>query len=167
MLDYLTTTRNSDACSIRVALAIFLAKMRLGLSNHILACFSHLNSKRTVSRIFRQMREILTKSFVTLNLGFEHIARETVLSSYQGVIASETLTNEPDRIILIAYRTYLYCQNLSNNKLQRLINSTHRHCHLIKPMINIASVSRIKDHRRNLTDMKTHDYVHGRIRDVC
>ena len=141
--------RNSDVRSIRVALALFLAKMRLALSNRVLACLFHLKSKRTVSRIFHQVREALMKSFVPLNLGFQHITRDTVLNLHQTVVATELLTNEPDQIVLIADGTYLYCQKSSNNELQRRTYSNHKHHHLVKPMIITASVSMIIGHGLN------------------
>ena len=136
--------RNSDVRSVRVALAVFLAKMRLGLGNRVLACLFHLKSKRNVSRIFHQVREALMKSFVSLNFGFEHITREEILSSHQTVVATELLTNKLDQIVLIADGTYLYCQKSANNEFQRRTYSNHKHRHLIKPMIITASVSTIK-----------------------
>ena len=111
--------RNSDVRSVRVALAVFLARMRLGLSYRVLACLFHLKSKQTVCRVFHQVREALIKNFVPLNLGFQHISRNTVLSKHQTVIATELLTNEPDQIGLIADSTYLNCQKSSNNEFQR------------------------------------------------
>ncbi|CAF4617137.1 unnamed protein product, partial [Rotaria sp. Silwood2] len=149
VLDHLTTMRNSNVRSVRVALAVFLAKMRLGLSNRVLACLFHLKSKRTVSRIFHQVREALMKSFVPLNLGFEHITRDAVLNSHQTVIATELLRNEPDRIVLIADGTYLYCQKSSNNEFQRRTYSNHKHRHLIKPMVITASVTKTKPSKPN------------------
>ena len=38
LFDQLTTVCHTRICSIRVALAVFLAKLRLGLSNTVLAC---------------------------------------------------------------------------------------------------------------------------------
>jgi len=129
--------------SVKVALAVFLAKLRLGLSNRVLACLFHLKSKRTVSRIFHQVRVALMKSFVPMNLGFQHIPRDAVLSNHQAVVATELLTNKPDQIVLIADGTYLYCQKSSNNEFQRRTYSNHKHRHLVKPMIITASVSMI------------------------
>jgi hypothetical protein len=126
--------KNSNIRSIRVALAVFLAKMRLGLSNHVLACLFHLKSKRTVSRIFHQVREALMKTFVPLNLGFQHISRNEILADHQTVIATELLTSEPDEIVLIADGTYLFCQKSSNNEFQRRTYSNHKHRHLVKPI---------------------------------
>jgi hypothetical protein len=42
------------------------------------------------------------KSFVPLNLGFQHISRGVVLSNHQTVVATELLRNEPVQIVLIA-----------------------------------------------------------------
>ena len=120
--------RNSDVRSVRVALAVFLARMRLGLSYRVLACLFHLKNKQTVCRVFHQVREALINNFVLLNLGFHHISRNTALSKHQTVVATELLTNEPDQIVLIADGTYLNCQNRqitsSNDVLTAITNIT-------------------------------------------
>ncbi|CAM4751413.1 unnamed protein product [Rotaria magnacalcarata] len=59
LLDKLSTMRNSRLRSVRVALAIFLEKIRLALSNRVLACVFRLASKRSVSRICHQVRVAL------------------------------------------------------------------------------------------------------------
>jgi hypothetical protein len=43
--------RNSHIRSIRVAVAVFLTKLRLALSNRVLAVLFHLDNKRVVSHI--------------------------------------------------------------------------------------------------------------------
>lgn len=139
--------RNSNVRSVRVALTVFLAKMRLALSSRVLACLFHLKSKRTVSRVVHQVREALMTNFVSLNLCFQHITRDKILNHHQTVIATELLTNEPDQVVLIADGTYLYCQKSSNNEFQRRTYSNHKHRHLVKPMIVTASVSIIKSQR--------------------
>ena len=83
------------------------------------------------------------KSFVPLNLGFQHISRDSVLFNHQTVLATELLTNEPDQIVLIADGTYLYCQKSSNNEFHRRTYNNHKHRHLVKPMIITAGVSTI------------------------
>ena len=50
--------RNSNNRSVRVAVAIFRgngAKMRLGVSNDVLATIFHIYDKRAVSRIIHQV----------------------------------------------------------------------------------------------------------------
>ena len=80
--------RNSRVRSIRVALAVFLVKMRLGISNRVLGSIFRLKNKRTVSRIVHEVTEALLKDFVPEHLGFQHIDRETVLRHHQTSMAS-------------------------------------------------------------------------------
>jgi hypothetical protein len=89
LLGNLTSMRNSYFRSVRVALALFLVKMRLGMSNRVLSSLFRLKSKRIVSRIVHQVAEALLKDFVPCHLGFQHIDRETVLHHHQTSIASQ------------------------------------------------------------------------------
>ena len=146
LLDQLATMRNTRVRSIRVALAVFLAKLHLGLSNSDLACLFQLKCKRTVSRICHQMRTTVTKDFVPKYLGFQYMDRSTVLSQHQSVITTELLTDDPNQVVLTADGTYIYCHKSSNNKFQWRTYSSHKHRHLVKPMIITTSVSI----RRNL-----------------
>jgi hypothetical protein len=57
LLSNITSMRNSYVRSIRVALAVFLVKMRLGVSNRVLASLFHLKNKRVVSRIVLQRHQ--------------------------------------------------------------------------------------------------------------
>ena len=141
LVDQLTTMRNTRVRSIRVAPAVFLAKLRLGLSHDVLACLFQFKCNRTVSRICHQMRTVLTKDFVPKYLGFQHMDRSTVLSQHQSVIATELLTDDPNQVVLIADGTYIYCQKSSSNEFQRRTYSSHKHRHLVKPMVITASVS--------------------------
>ncbi len=141
MLDKLTTIRNSRLRSVRVALAIFLAKIRLGLSNRVLACLFRLTSKRSVSHICHQVRVALMQDFVPYHVGFQHVSRETILAQHQTTLATELFTNGPDEVVLIADGTYFFCQKSSNSEFQRRTYSQHKRRHLVKPMIINASVS--------------------------
>ncbi|CAF2079156.1 unnamed protein product [Rotaria magnacalcarata] len=141
LLDKLTTMRNSRLRSVRVALAIFLAKIRLALSNRVLAYVFQLASKRSVSRICHQVRVALMQDFVPYHVGFQHVSRETILAQHQTMVATELLTNGREQVVLIADGTYLFCQKSSNNEFQRRTYSQHKHRHLVKPMIITASVS--------------------------
>ena len=79
MVQTLSSMRNSQTRSIHVALAIFLTKMHLGLSNRVLAVLFHLKDKRAVSHIIGQVCQALIKDFVPLNLGFQHIGHQEAL----------------------------------------------------------------------------------------
>jgi hypothetical protein len=142
--------RNTRVRSVRVALAVFLAKLRLGLSNSVLACLFQIKCKRTVSRICHQIRTALIKDFVPKHLGFQHMDRNTVLAQHQSVIATELLTDSPNQVVLIADGTYIYCEKSSNNEFQRRTYSSHKHRHLVKPMIITTSVSIVKNSKSKM-----------------
>jgi hypothetical protein len=132
--------RQSKNRTLRMALAIYLMKMRLGLSNSVLAVLFHLKGKRIISQIINQVRNALKKSFVDENLGFQHIDRQTAINEHQSTIATKLLTDKPNQMILVADATYLRCEKSSNNELQRATYSLHKHYHLIKPMILTTTV---------------------------
>ena len=137
--------RNSRVRSVRVALAVFLTKMRLGLSNSVLACLFQLKGKRAVSRICHQVRVALMNDFVPYHIGFQHITRDTVLAHHQTRVATELLTDGPNQVVLVADGTYLYCQKSSNSEFQRRTYSQHKRRHLVKPLIITASVSIVRN----------------------
>lgn len=132
---------NSRVRSIRVALAVFLLKMRLGLSNRVLSSLFHLKSKRVVSRIVHETANALLKDFVPYHLGFQHIDRKTVLQNHQTTIASQLMCDQDDQVVVVMDGTYLFVQKSSNNEFQRRSFSMHKHRNLIKPMITTATVS--------------------------
>ena len=55
----LPSMRNSSIRSFCVALTIFLAKLHLGLSNHVLATLFHLDNKSVVSHIYQSSSQSL------------------------------------------------------------------------------------------------------------
>ncbi len=132
--------RNSNIRSIRVAVAIFCAKMRLGLSNHVLATMFHIYDRRAVSRIIHQVTDALIKDFVPAHLGFRHISRQTVLKLHQTTIANVLLTDDDQQVVVVMDGTYLYIQKSHHNELQRRTYSMHKHRHLIKPMVITTTV---------------------------
>ncbi|CAF1418557.1 unnamed protein product [Rotaria magnacalcarata] len=126
--------RNSRLRSVRVALTIFLAKIRLALSNRVLACVFRLASKRSVARICHQVRVVFMQDLVPYHVGFQHVSRETILAQHQTTVVTEPLTNGRDQVVLIADGTYFFCQKSSNNEFQRRTYSQHEHRHLVKSM---------------------------------
>ena len=141
LLSSLTSMHNSRLQSIHVALAVFLLKMRLGLSNTLLSSLFHLKSKRVVSRIVHGTADVLLKDFVPYHLGFQHIDRKTVLQSHQTAIASQLMCDQDDQVIVVMNGRYLFVQKSSNNRFQCRSFSMHKHRNLIKPMITTATVS--------------------------
>jgi len=135
-----SSMRNSAIRSIRVAVAIFCAKMRLGLNNQVLATIFHIQDKRSVSRIIHQVTDALNKNFVPAHLGFRHISRQTVLENHQTTIANVLLTDNNQQVVVVMDATYLFIQKSSHNEQQRRTYSMHKHRHLIKPMVITTTV---------------------------
>ena len=133
--------RNSKIRSIRVALAVFLAKMRLGISNTVLSSIFHLKNKRVVGHIIHDVSKALLKDFVPQNLGFGHIDRMSVLRYHQTSASTKLMAERDDQLIIVMDGTYLFIQKSSSNKFQRRSFSMHKHRNLIKPMMITATVN--------------------------
>ncbi|CAF4614113.1 unnamed protein product [Rotaria socialis] len=127
--------RNSHTRSIRTAVAIFLAKMRLPLSNQLLAILFHIENKRNVSHIISQLRIALMKDFVPAHLGLHHIDRVTAINQHQTTFATILHTKKPQQLCVVVDSTYLFIQKSSDNKFQRRSYSMYKHRHLVKTMI--------------------------------
>ena len=78
----LSTIRSSCNRSIRTALGIHLCKLRLVISNRMLACMFQIEDKRTVTRIINSARQAIIQTFVPNNLGFGHITRQHVIDHH-------------------------------------------------------------------------------------
>ena len=113
-----STIRNSSNRSIRTALAILLCKLRLGLSNSLLAVLFQLPDKRAVSRSLESARNALMSEFVPNNLGFNHITRRKIIHQHTSTIAQQlTCADEPDTAIVVIDGTYIYIQVKKNISL--------------------------------------------------
>ncbi|CAF1543483.1 unnamed protein product [Adineta ricciae] len=131
----LKSLRQSENRSVRVAIAIFCAKMRLGLANSVLATLFRMQDKRVITRIIHQVTRAFLSDFVPNHLGFGHISRQCVLKYHQTVMADVLLTDSNRQIVVVIDGTYLYVQKSMNNELQRRTYSLHKHRHLVKPMV--------------------------------
>ncbi|CAF3713999.1 unnamed protein product [Rotaria socialis] len=127
--------RSTHNRSARTAIACLLMKLRLGISNQVLATLFSFNDKRTVSHVVHSARKVLVEYFVPNFLGFEHIKRRDVINLHTRPLASELLAGQSDRAILILDGTYIYCQKSANNLLQRRTYSMHKGRPLVKPML--------------------------------
>jgi hypothetical protein len=132
---------DSRVQSIRATPGVFLAKMRLGTSNIVLATIFHIKSKRAISMIIHEVSRALMEEFAPKYIGYEHISREHVLRHYQTAIATELMAKRKDQVILVMGGTYLFVQKSSDNEFQRQSFSMHKHRNLVKPMIITATVS--------------------------
>lgn len=107
--------RHSSNRSIRTAVAILLCKLRLGLSNGVLAILFQLPNRRTIARSIESARRALMNSFVSNNVGFDHVNREEIIRQHTSSIAQKLMCDDdPDTAILVVDGTYLYIQVSEN-----------------------------------------------------
>lgn len=103
--------RNSSNRSIRACIGLYLCKLRLGLSNRLLAYIFHLPDKRTVSRIIDSARQAASTTFVPKHLGFSHVTREDVIDRHTTTLARQLISDGGDSTaIVIIDGTYIYIQ---------------------------------------------------------
>ncbi|CAF2061545.1 unnamed protein product [Rotaria magnacalcarata] len=135
--------RNTSNRSIHMAVGCLLTKLRLGLSNNVLATLFSFSSKRVVGKVIESARKSLVKNFVPKYLGFEHITRDKIIQDHTRPLAKYLLTGGKDSAVLILDSTYIYCQKSACNLLQRRLFSMHKSRPLIKPMMCVATVGYI------------------------
>ena len=152
--------RNSPIRSIRIALAVFLAKMRLGISNTVLASIFCLKSKRVIAQIIHDVSKALLNDFVGNNLGLGHIDRVSVLRDHQTSVSTKLMTERDDQLVIVMDGTYLFIQKSSDNKFQRRSFSMHKHRNLIKPMMITATVKAGTEIIMNTIHFCLHPYSH-------
>jgi hypothetical protein len=108
---FASNIRNSSNRSIRTAIAILLCKLKLGLSNGLLAILFQLPDKRAVARTLESARGALMSDFVPYNLGFNHIARREIIDQHTSTIAQQLMCDgKSDRVIIVVDSTYIHIQ---------------------------------------------------------
>ena len=95
-----TALKNSVTRSARSALACLLVKLKLGLSNSVLASMLGISDKRQISHIISSARVALSQHFVPQYLGLNHLSRQDVIDKHTSPIASRLLTEGRDPCIL-------------------------------------------------------------------
>ena len=127
--------RNTENRSASMAIGCRLVKLRLGLSNTVLATLFSFSGKRTVGHVLESARVALMKNFVQYHLGFEHITPEAVIREHTRPLSKQLFPSGKDVVILAMNGTYLYVQKSGNNRLQQKLYSIHKNRPLIKPMM--------------------------------
>lgn len=128
--------KNSKKRSIDNCLAIFLMKIRLGVSQKVLAVLFGLKCQSSVSRIIKSVIIGFEKSsFIDDNIGFNHITRKDLFEQHMLKFFTQVLNINEEHLVLILDATYLYIQKPADHKFQRDTYSMHKHRNLVKSMI--------------------------------
>ena len=131
--------RNTPSRSIKPSLGIFLLKMKSGLPNKTMATLFNI-SKSSLRRAISSVRKALMSSFVPNYLGFEHIAKQDIISDHTRPLAQFLFGNNADpKAILVIDGTYIYIQKSNNFHFQRRTYSVHKGRPLVKPMVICSS----------------------------
>jgi len=102
--------KNSINRSPRTAIACLLMKLKLGLSNSVLASMLGIDNKRKMSDIIQSARLALSQYFVPHYIGLTHISRQEVIQKHTSYIATRLLTENRNPCILVLDGTYFYIQ---------------------------------------------------------
>ena len=78
--------------SLRNTVAMFLIKLRLGISNKVLTTIFQLSNPKAVSQTPDDAREAMLSHFMPYYLGFTHISRHDVFNSHSAPLATHLLT---------------------------------------------------------------------------
>lgn len=127
------------------ALAMFLMKLRLDVSQDVLALLFNIRNKRaqaTVSETLDAVAAALTENFVPKHLGYHRlndpVFRQSNLSPYATkLLKPDHSATDSNNLIIILDGTYLYLQKPSDFELQKLLYSVHKYRNLAKPMMVI------------------------------
>jgi hypothetical protein len=160
ILSYVPSTalKNSANRSIRCALGCLLMKLKLGLSNSVLASMVGVYDKSQMSHIISSARVALAQHFVPNHLGLAHLTRQDVIDRHTSPIASRLLTEGRHPCILVLDGTYLFIQVMCttnfflklivfflkkqksrNNAVQRNTFSLQKQRSLIKHMVMVTT----------------------------
>lgn len=101
---------NSSNRSIRNAIGLFLAKLRLGVRNKVLTTMFQYSNRKAVSRTLATVRQTMVSAFVPLYVGFNNITRHDVINRYSSPLATHLLSSNPQALVLVVDGTYIYVQ---------------------------------------------------------
>ena len=136
---YVKSIRNTPSRSARTSLAIFLMKLKSGMSNRLLSILLNI-SKYSIRRAVSSVRKTLAATFVPHFLGFNHISRETVISDHTRPLAQTIFGDiSNSQAILVLDGTYIYIQKSNNFHFQRRSYSLHKGRPLVKPMVVVTT----------------------------
>ncbi|XP_055997806.1 uncharacterized protein LOC125683246 [Ostrea edulis] len=131
--------KQTPSRSLRKSVAIFLCKLKTGLSNQILSILFR-TSKSSLRRAAASVRKAMLTSFVPQSLGFAHITREEVINGHTRQLAQTLFGNiEKNQAILVLDGTYIYTAKSNNFHYQRRSYSMHKGRPLVKPMVIVTT----------------------------
>lgn len=136
--------RGSNHRSPRNALAMFLCKLRLGLSQRMLGFLFGLPQRR-VSKTLKRVSYLLEKEFAEKHLGFSHKTREQFIEENDAEFARRLHEVPENALIFVLDGTYIYVQQTGNHAGQRKLYSMQKGRPLLKVMVVVTTTGYIVD----------------------
>ncbi len=137
---------SSSNRSPRNALAIFLAKMRLGVSQRVLARLFGVKDQSTISHTFNRVTQLLANNFVPKHLGFLHLSRDEIMRAHNPSFVRKMFELEDGKLVFILDGTYFFIQSSGDFVLQGRTYSSHKHRHLVKFMMIVTPDGYVSKH---------------------
>ncbi len=134
----------------RNALAIFLMKLRLGISQRLIGFLFNLPQKKVSSTIAR-VSDLLFRHFVPKHLGFFHKTREEFIESHDSEFVRKLYNAPEGSVIVILDGTYLYVQKSGDHKLQKGTFCLPKGRNLVKIMMVVTATGYIVEASGNFT----------------
>jgi hypothetical protein len=126
------------------ALAVLLMKMRLDVSQNVLALLFGFSSQARVSDTISHVADILDKNYAIHHVGFGHLTRDEALQHNSGFFHA-IIKTPPESLHLTVDGTYIDIQKSSNFVLQRETYCTWKKKNLVKPVMMIFDDGYILD----------------------
>ncbi|OXA38533.1 hypothetical protein Fcan01_26735 [Folsomia candida] len=139
------SVRNSANRSVRNSLAIFLMKLRLNLSQRVIAFLFGILHQSTISETISSVLKSLLASFAPLYTGYGHKTRQELFDQHMRPFFTSILGVPPESLILILDGTYLFVEKSSSFHLQRRSFSNHKKRNLFKPMMSDSIMSLLEE----------------------
>jgi hypothetical protein len=133
-----TMPTGSKDVSRKAGLAIFLAKLRTGEPNAVLASIFGVKSKAAIARIISKMRIALLTHFVPFHVGVCHLDRDTFVKEHVPNFCHVLTEADQTAAVLVVDGTYSYIQKSQNNEFQIKSYSLHKNRSLLKPMMIVG-----------------------------
>ncbi|XP_022834004.1 uncharacterized protein LOC111361820 [Spodoptera litura] len=131
-----------------IALSMYLVKLRTGDSNERLATLFE-KSRTTLERWMNAARECLTRQFVPMHLGFNHLTIEDVASRNriipEGLFGNPDLPPNTKPAIVMCDATYVFMQSSTNYLFQKQTYSLQKLDNLVKPFMIVCCDGHIID----------------------
>ena len=113
----------SEARSIETPLAVYLTKLRSGMTNQQLSAIFQL-SQKIIKNCISKVRKELGENLVSIRLRLKKISRE-LIEEHMSPMVKELHCESPGCVAVILDGTYIYIQKSSNNLFHRKTWSGH------------------------------------------